>query len=530
MKLTDYPSLRILIPFAGGVLLSSTIGDTQISLSLLSQVLALLLIVTVLLLFTCKKLPRLYGLSLWISIFVVGVLLSCYNNSKVKVIWPAERSLYSGMLTDYPVEKEKSYRLDLELIDSLYGGRNIILYVPKDSAVLELSPGELIVFRGVVKEPSNESMENDFDYASYLYRKGVSGTLWVNSSSWKVLPDSFALSPLKIKAVKYRKRILDMYREWGLEGDVLAVVAAVTVGYKDELTDELRTVYSTSGASHVLAVSGLHVGILFSILSLLFPLFTGRRDLRWVKEIILMAIMWSYAFFIGLPYSITRSLIMFSILVLCRSIGRENSSLNALAFAALVILVADTNAIYDIGFQLSFSAVLAILLFEPRISELFSPENVVIKYIWGIISVSLAAQIGTAPLIMYNFSNFSTYFLITNIVAIPLIFLVVFVAVLMVLFSFIEPLRDLIIRLLDCLVNMMNSLLSQIANLPFSSLTIENLSSLSVYCIYISMIMCYLYLTRKQTSYLVRLLFVVACWSITELCIQLNGASLCIFG
>lgn len=452
---------------------------------------------------------------------MLGILLSEYHYCKVRVEWPIEKRIYSGLLKDYPIEKEKSYRLDLELIDAVYGGTDVILYVPKDTIVATLSPGMLLSFKGTVSPPSNESIESDFDYVEYLYRKGISGTLWVSSANWRIVPGETRHS-LQITAVKCRKQILDRYKEWGLKDDVLAVVAAVTIGYKDELTDELRSVYSSSGASHVLAVSGLHIGILFAILSFLFPLYMNGIGTRWLKELIVIVLMWCYAFIIGLPYSITRALIMFSILAICRSIGRENSSLNGLAFAALVILVSNPNALFDVGFQLSFLAVLAILLFEPHIRKLYVPKNRVVEYIWSLVTVSIAAQLGTAPIVMLNFENYSTYFLLTNIIVIPLMFVIVFVSLLMLSFSFIPPLRIIFVWILVELVTIANKSLSLIVDLPYSTLTVDNLSPFTVCCIYVSLFLLYLYMVRKKTTYTIYLLVVVAIWSITGLCIQLE--------
>lgn len=522
MKYSDYPSLRLLIPFTGGILAYNTIGDTPVSLQQLFLLLTLLCFATMLFLFCGKQLAKIYGLLLSVTLFVSAYTLSQYQLEKVHVEWHTDRRIYSGMLKDYPIEKAKSYRLDLELIDTLYGGVDVILYVPKDSLSKNLVPGSIISFNGQIKSPSNESIDGDFDYATYLYRNGVSGTLWVNESCWQLLPDSCALAPLSVLSVKCRKMLLDKYREWGLQEDVYAVVAAVTVGYKNELTDELRTIYSTSGASHVLAVSGLHVGILFAILSFLFPLFMNRMCLRWIKEIIVIAVLWCYAFMIGLPYSITRSLIMFTTLAVCRSIGRENSSLNALAFAALAILAANTNALFDIGFQLSFLAVLAILLWEPQIRRTYTPTNRVTEYLWGITTVSLSAQLGTAPLVMLNFANYSTYFLLTNFIVIPLMFVIVFVAVLMLIFSFIPIIRTLFVWILIELVTITNRALSLIVDLPYSSLSVENVTAMLVCCLYLSILFVYLYLIRKNSSYLIYLLSLWAIWSLGELYIKLG--------
>jgi competence protein ComEC len=213
---------------------------------------------------------------------------------------------------------------------------------------------------------------------------------------------------------------------------------------------------------------------------------------------------------------------MFTTLAVCRSIGRENSSLNALAFAALAILVANTNALFDIGFQLSFLAVLAILLWEPQIRKIYTPTNRVAEYLWGITTVSLSAQLGTAPLVMLNFANYSTYFLLTNFIVIPLMFVIVFVSVLMLIFSFMPIIRTLFVWILTELVTITNRALSLIVDLPYSSLSVENVSAMLVCCLYLSMLFVYLYLIHKKSVYLLYLLSLWAIWSLLELYVKLG--------
>jgi competence protein ComEC len=184
LRYSDYPSLRLLIPFIGGILVYNTIGDTPVSLQQLFLLLTLLCFATMLFLFCGKRWAKFYGLLLLLSLFVSAYTLSQYQSEKVYVEWHADKRIYSGMLKDYPIEKAKSYRLDLELIDTIYGGKDIILYVPKDTLSKGLIPGSIISFNGQIKPPSNESIDGDFDYATYLYRNGVSGTLWVSKAHW----------------------------------------------------------------------------------------------------------------------------------------------------------------------------------------------------------------------------------------------------------------------------------------------------------------------------------------------------------
>ncbi len=510
MKLSDWPSLRLVLPLIAGILISDSMENAAAVVSLACVLLVPVLLTAFISLLYGGRLARTYGLSLSLALFLLGAGLYALHECKVHVEWPHEPRTYSGMITDYPQEKARSYRLDVQLRDSAYMGRNIILYVPKDSCAEVACPGQTVSFRGRVEKPHNgDSL--DFDYASYLYRHDISGTLWVSADNWRI-GESQEEPPLRIRAVRLCRGMARKYAEWGLEGNALAVVCAVTLGSRRELGADLKQTYSTAGASHVLAVSGLHVGIMCSFLYLLLPSFLFRRRMAWVRELAVMGIMWTYAFLIGLPMSITRSLIMFTMLAVCRAAGRESQSVNTLAFAAFVILLVQPQGLFDISFQLSFTAVLAILLFEPGIRPLLSLKTAVGKYLWGIVAVSLAAQIGTAPLVMYSFSNFSTYFLLTNIIVIPLMFAVVYLSVIMWMVSFMPFLRSAAVWCITRIVNLVNLCLEGIVSLPFSSLTVR-IDAADVWLAYALILLIYAWLVRHRTRYLTYALGCVAVWS-----------------
>ena len=515
MKLADWPSIRLVIPLAGGIILSDTIQDTG-AITAAVQVLIVITSAATLLSFVIGgRLARIYGLSLSLCFFSLGVWSYGHCRTKVVVEWPQQASAHCGILTDWPQEKARSFRLDLELRDSACYGRNIILYVPKDSAAASLEPGMHVIFNGVVEKPHNDE-SSDFDYASYLYRHNVSGTLWVNSDHWKIMATS-GTPCLKIRAVRLRRHLVDKLKEWGLQDNALAVTAAVSLGEKRNMDSGLKQTYSVSGASHVLAVSGLHVGIMCWFLGLLLPSALFPYRMSWLRELVIMAIMWTYAFAIGMPLSITRSLIMFTMLAFCRSIRRDSSSVNTLAFAALAILVVNPQGLFDMSFQLSFCAVLSILLFEPMLRGLYSPGTAAGKYLWGIITVSVAAQIGTAPIVMYNFSSFSTYFLITNLLVIPLMFVVVCLSMTLWVVGWIAPFRVLIVKMLTLLTDFETELLEMVVGLPHSSVSVSLDTPLEVWMVYTVILALWLWLKEKRTYHIVRGLTVVSAFSIWQL-------------
>ncbi len=508
MRLSDWPSLRLVLPLAGGIAFSNTIQDTG-TLVHISCVLLIPAVAVVLTAFLLgKRLPHLYGAGLFVCLFFSGCLLyGCYS-MKVHIKWSDMSSVHNGHLIDWPQEKARSYRLDVELDDSVAAGRRIILYVPKDSAAVYAVPGMTVGFYGAIREPAN-SADAGFDYAGYLYRQGISGTLWVPSDRWTVVtaPDNISL---KTKTMLLRHRMVEKLREWGLEGRSLAVAAAVSLGEKRALDDSLKQLYSNTGASHVLAVSGLHIGIICWLLGVLVPGILFPYRIRWLRELIVISVLWMYAFAIGLPLSITRALVMFSMFALCRSLGGDSSPGNALALSALVILTVQPQGLFDIGFQLSYSAVAAILMFEPGIRRLVEPKTVLGRYFWGIAAVSLAAQLGTAPLIACHFGAFSTWFLLANIAVVPLMFATVCLSVFVWALGWYGPARAVTVWLLDSVISLENGILEKISLLPHSTIEFNVDNEAMIWAAYALILSVYMWLHEKNTHRLVQGLSAVA--------------------
>jgi len=479
--------------------------------------------------------PRFSGLCLSLSFVVVGALSYAIQMDRVKVEWPKRWAIYHGVVNSYPLERERTYRLEVSLTDSLYRDCNIYLYLPKDSAAQSLLPGQTITFDGKINKPSSEGA--GFDYASYLLSHGVSGTLRVQAKDWWAGPSDGPLS-LRNRCIRFRRSIMGKYREWGLQGNALAVVSAVSLGEKKQLSEGLREVYSTSGVSHVLAVSGLHVGIMCCFLYFLLPSFifrirpggmiarlcrwvSGRKtvlelgsDVFWLRELIVMLVMWSYAFAIGMPVSITRSLIMFSIVAVCRAVEHEGSALNSLGLAALFMLVVNPSAIFDMSFQLSFSAVLFIVILTPPLLELCNPRNVVVKYVWRVSALSISAQIGTTPIIMYHFSSFSTYVLLANLFVVPLMFVIVALSMSLWITGWIAPLRDITVNLLTWMIDTLTVLLTRVTSLPYSQLELSISKGWHILAFYAVIICIYLWYKEARAHRLVQALACVAIASV----------------
>ena len=187
-----------------------------------------------------------------------------------------------------------------------------------------------------------------------------------------------------------QEKVINLYRKLGFEGDELAVLSALTVGEKTDLSDSIRESYSVSGASHVLALSGLHIGRVYALLFLrLKPLARKWQAGRYFRSVLLLVLLWSFAFFTGLSPSVVRSVSMFSVLAIAELFGRQSLTLNTLAATAWVMLLVNPAWLFDVGFQLSFLAVLSILMIQKPVYQLLPVKSRIGKYVWGLMSVSI---------------------------------------------------------------------------------------------------------------------------------------------
>jgi len=197
--------------------------------------------------------------------------------------------------------------------------------------------------------------------------------------------------------------------------DEKAVLAAITVNYKKAMTREMRSRFSAVGVAHLLSVSGFHVGIVCAFLTLLFAAFPRRPLFHWLKYILTMGLLWTFAFIAGLSNPAVRAALMLTIYLTGQVLNRRPERYNTLAAAAFCMLVYNPFYLFDIGFQLSFTAVFFILYLQPRFYQLIELRNPIFQTLWGILTVTVAAQIGTVFLSCFYFGTSSTVFLFTNL-------------------------------------------------------------------------------------------------------------------
>ena len=420
--------------------------------------------------------------------FFLGWLLISWQKEKSKITWPEEEVAYEAVVMSEPVEKPKTMAVDILITGN---GQKLKCYLYKDDRSKALRIGDGLKVQSKIN-PNSDWYSGNFNYRRYLEIHGFSGNTFVSSWKWQKAQVSLSgisrLERSKLFFLKLRSSILDRIRNYQ-SADAYAVVAAMALGDKSALTQELRETYSITGASHILALSGLHLGIIYL---LLYRLTLGRRRF-WLSQTLIVLCIWAFAFLTGLSTSVVRSATMISIYALFAVAGRHRSPVNLLCFTAIIMLLVNPASIDDIGFQLSFAAVLSILLWMPLI-EHFLPEHYLDShpfkgFIINMVGMSVAAQIGVAPIIAYHFGRFSTYFLFTNFLVIPLATIILYGTLLVLILPMLAPALLWVVALL-------NKALEWLSQVPYASIDGLHPSTVQIGLFYIAMLCIYAIVRR----------------------------------
>lgn len=498
-SIQTYPILRLAIPLAIGVFFAGTFPDSLPFGVYIGGILGIFVLLGWLMFSKRYDSRWMFGGGIFLLFFLIGGLRMSHQWQQVNKVWPEEKRIYQGVIQEIPEGKPKSIQCKTMLSD----GQNVVLYLAKDSFSTTLAMGDRLWVYAQIRPPVNTGFTGTFDYASYLLHKGVSGTSYVPSGSWMKSGQSSALT-WKQRALQVRQQIVDKYKEWGIGEDQLPVLSALTVGFKGELSDDVRETYAVAGIAHVLALSGMHIGFLWMLISVLLRPLGSSFFMRIIRWVLATFSLWAFAFIAGLEASVVRAVVMCMLMELGRLSGGKALSLNTLAIAALFMLLYNPSYLFDVSFQLSFLAVLFILLFYPLLSRACPSRRRWVRAIWNVMAVSIAAQVGTAPLVMYYFHNFSVYFLLGNLVVALWVPCIIYTALGTMVLSFLPFLQGWGIRLLDGLVAMLNAFAEWISQLPGASLISFHPRQVDVWGAYLLMAVGLWYiLTRKRKAILV---------------------------
>ncbi len=518
----EVPFVRLLLPLVGGIVFELSfgwgLGDSQLAMLI---VLVFLFLVATHFFVKAWRWRWVYGLLLNVFLFLSGFVLSvspAHNNSVIA--GKTYRAIVR--LSDAPLQRARSIRAEC-VLEHLWDGDNmvepnesVLLYFSiSDTAALQLSYGDLLAVEFIPRGFDKPKNPYQFDIQKYMERKGIRYSSFLRADGWMHLGNNG--NRIVAYSLRVRDYFLAQFSRYGVEGEQLAVVSALVLGYKDLLDDELRRVYSSTGAMHVLAVSGLHVGILYFLLALLLRVFPLGRYRKMLTLPILLTFLWFYALLTGLSPSVCRAALMFSLVAVGQVLGTQSNVFNTLSVAAFALLVVDPSNLLNVGFQLSFAAVLSIVVFYPYINRLFYVRSRVLGYIWSLVAVSIAAQIGTFPFTTMYFAQFPNYFIVTNLIAIPLSTVILYLSVLLLAVSPIPAIAGWLGKLLNLLLAFMNDALGWVEALPFSLINAIHISVFQFVLLLLGLLALALFLLSRRIRYLQALLVMLTI--VVALCI-----------
>jgi competence protein ComEC len=410
---------------------------------------------------------------------------------------------YLAIVRSSPESKAKSWKFEVE-VAAIKNSRwrqakgRVLLYVSKGIGEVSWKYGDQLLIKGspqALRPPANPG---EFDFKRYLSFKNIYHQQFVlpEQVRWIAPADRRGFIYYSHQARAWAQSKLNQY----VAGEQRqAIAAALVLGVTDGIDTDLLNAYAASGAMHVLAVSGLHVGIIYGILLVLLRPLNRFAWSRWAVASISLICLWVFAFVTGLSPSVLRAVVMFSFVAIARPFGKQTNIYNTLAASAFVLLLYNPYLIMSVGFQLSYLAVLGIVYLQRPIYNLWEVENRLGDWIWQITCVSIAAQMATFSLGLLYFHQFPVYFLISNLFVIPLSTAVLVLGILVLAFSFISPLAIMFGKMLTGIIYLLNETVFLTEKLPFSLISDIYITTLQCWLL-MAFLLCLIFLFEFRSS------------------------------
>jgi len=422
-----------------------------------------------------------------LAIFTMGVYALTVQLRQTAVTLPVGDDVHSALVSSEPTRHGKVYMCDMVVVGGALSGHKVKASIFADGAPT-IHLGDGMAFASTM-EPLRNFREGNFDYVRWLRTRGFVARTFILPSNLRTRRLDISSLPVTdrftLAVNKFRGKLLSRYKALGLADQDFAVVAAMTLGDKTMLDKRTKQNYSVTGAAHILAVSGLHLGVIYTLLTFFFG---KTRQSCLLTQAILLPSLWAYAALTGLSPSVVRAATMLTVYSFGMMMGRQRLSLNVLALTATILLLFSPLYLWDISFQMSFMAMLGIMLFYHPVNNLISQRwlsrHHVCRWAWGIIAISIAAQMLTAPLVAYYFGRFSSYSLLTNLIAVPAATVIIHLAAIFFAATPIAPLQAVVAQMLAAVANYLNELLLLITRLPGASIEDTTLDTPRLFTIY----------------------------------------------
>jgi len=457
--------------------------------------------------------PKIASSYRWRWLFGAGLFLFCFSLAGILTytawkqsewVEEAEARNYRVQLIDDPERKPQTWMCKVKSGDKI-----VIIYLPVDSVSSSLKPSDWLLIKARFEKTDQISLK----------KQAIAARAYVSKNNWEKLGNSPEQTfNLHFYSLKCRRIILIQLKKMLPDEQVFTIATAISFGYVKEMSKDTRRIFTAAGCAHILAISGLHFAFIYSALQSIFSFIGNKRRERIVKQFMILPVLWAFAFFTGMHPSVTRAVIMTTIWGIGNAFFFRALTINTLGFAGFIILLYNPFNLFDIGFQLSFSAVVAILLINPYLTALYYSRNPIINYVWELFCTSTSAQLGTAPLSIYYFHQFPLLYLISNAFAIPLAGILLFLVPLSILVCFLFGIHPLLLFPLQILLRIFIHGLNILAEIPNGvlynlQLTIKDTLNLTLGIIFLC-----LFIIKRRIIYFYLLIIVVALQVFYYLC------------
>ena len=515
MKFINFAIVKFSIFLVVGILTSHFFPITTF---LIIYILALFFVTILLWLWARKQLIQTvyFGIATYLCFFAIGYF------SYQRRLPQFQPTHYSQVLSKETVEIFQikitqtlkpdtfnyKYFAHVNAINGISSRGKILLNVSKDSLLQSFYPDEILLVYAPIYDIPKPLNPHQFDYSAYMKSLGVYGQLRISEK--EILKIGNGSKTVLGIAQNYRARIVEKLQKTNLKTDERAIIQALVLGEKKDIDKNLYNEYAAAGAVHILAVSGLHVGILYIILAFLLKPLTRLKLGKYFHAIIILLLLWGFAVLSGLSPSVTRAVTMFSFFAVAKLFDRETNSINTLFLSFLALLIINPFWLFQVGFQLSYLAVFFIVWLQPLFYKVGYSKYRIVRKIWAIVSVTICAQIGVLPLSLYYFHQFPGLFLVTNVVILPFLTALMFGGIVIVLLASLDNLPDWLAESYNFLIEGLNGFIHWVAVQDEFLFTDIHFSTLKVVGAYLLIIALGLFLKSMNYRKLVISLLAIA--------------------
>ena len=477
----EIPFVRLLIPLMLGIIVASNFAHSFIySWGLILLVLIPILYLILLLVYKKYQIYRwAWGLGLLIYSFLslLSYSLTVHYSGKFDAEYfsSLKPEVLLAKITNEPKLSAGIYRLETEVsaVYSKHAIRNstgkLLVAIKVDSLTNKtFQYGDLLLVPSNYKEIEPSYNPSEFDYKSYLKSEQIYFQLFIEAAEVQIIVQN-AGNPVISYALHLRKRLVEKFIQYIPDSEASSLASTLILGYRADLNKDLIEAYSKTGTMHVLSVSGMHVGIVFLVLSFLLKGMNKNKKLILIRAIIIIGVIWFYSLLTGFSPSVCRSALMLSFVVLGKAIHKNQNTYNLMAISAFFLLLYDPFYLFDVGFQLSYLAVAGLVYFHPLIYNTLYIKNKIVDYIWSYSALSLAAQLATFPISVYYFHQFPMYFLLSNLLIVFPVAIIMYAGIVFLIIPF-AWINELLGTFLNWLINFTNDILYKIEKLPFSAI------------------------------------------------------------